>query len=99
MFSSRSYKLLAVFGLLIFSGLACNMPGDDPTPTENSAILYTVAAQTLEAQMTQVASEGVGATQPEATSQPIIKATDTQPAPSKTPIPLSNTPVPTQTQT
>ena len=99
MFLSRSFKLLAVFALVIFATLACNMPENDPTTTEDSAFLYTVAAQTLEAQMTQVARERSEATQPEVTSDPIVKATNTLPAPSKTPIPPSNTPVPTQTQT
>ena len=99
MFSSRNCKLLTVFAFLIISGLACNMPGGEPTPTEDSALLYTVAAQTLEAQMTQAAGAESEATQPAATSQPPAAATNTQPAPSQTPIPLSNTPAPTRTPT
>lgn len=99
MFSSRNSKLLSVFMLLVFAGLACNMPGGEPTPTEDSSFLYTVAAQTLEAQMTLAAGEGSGANQPSATSQPQQVATDTPPAPSQTSIPASNTPAPTRTPT
>ena len=47
MFSPRNYKLLTVFAFLILAGLACNMPGGEPTPTEDWSLIYTVAAQTL----------------------------------------------------
>lgn len=95
MFSPRNYKLLTVFAFLILAGLACNMPGGEPTPTEDSSLMYTVVAQTLEAQMTQAAGDG----RPSATSQPPAKSTHTQPAPSQTPIPPSKTPAPTRTPT
>ncbi len=74
MFSPRNRKLTVLFSLLLLVILACNMPGNDPTPTPNSGALYTVAALTLEAQMTQNAIDNPQMTQPgiqpSATSQP-----------------------------
>lgn len=100
MFLLRSKKLFIVFAFLILAGLACNMPGEEPTPTEDSALLYTIAAQTLEAQMTQALGPESGATQPSVIiTQPPAEATNTHPAPSQTSIPASNTPVPTLTPT
>ena len=95
MFSPRNRKLLVVLMLLFLLSLACNMPGSDPTPTDDPGLLYTVAAQTLEAQMTQNASGDSPPTQPSAptaTSQPPVVVTNTvpptQPQPSNTPTPL-----------
>jgi hypothetical protein len=54
MFLSKRYFLIALV-LVILVQLACNMPRGGGTPTPSGAeILYTAAAQTVEAQLTQV---------------------------------------------
>jgi len=68
------------------------MPGSDPTPTPDPGALYTVAALTLEAQMTQSASGNSQETQP--VIQP--SATSQSPIASNTPQ-FTQTPQPTNT--
>ncbi len=57
MFSPRILKFLAVFVLLLFAMLACNLPNRSPTVSQDSEVVYTVAARTLEEEMTQIALE------------------------------------------
>ncbi|HBX70986.1 MAG TPA: hypothetical protein DEH25_16830 [Chloroflexi bacterium] len=97
MFSPRNRKLLIVFLLLLMVSLACNMPGREATPTPDPGALYTVAAQTLEAQMTQSAANPQ-ATQsvPSPTAQPGMPTNTPQP-PTQTQPPATNTPKPTLT--
>jgi hypothetical protein len=103
MLTPRNAELLLVVLLLFLLTLACNMPGNEPAPTEDPGLVYTVAAQTLEAQLTQ----NPGATLPPATQpgQPAtptatLGAVPTNPpsqatsAPTNTPIPASPTPKP-----
>lgn len=96
MFLSKRYFLIALV-LVILVQLACNMPRGGATPTPSGAeILNTVAAQTVEAQLTLV-------NQPPATAvigpTLILSATSTPggAAPSATTAAPSDTPRPTQT--
>ena len=58
MFSPRTRKGLAIIAFLLFAMLACNFPNNSPTATQDPGLIYTVAAQTLEAEMTQIAIPG-----------------------------------------
>ncbi|MEA3350879.1 MAG: NBR1-Ig-like domain-containing protein [Chloroflexota bacterium] len=102
--SLRNILLFVV--VLAFLG-ACNMPKKAAPNQESSGIIYTVAAQTVQAQMTQSASGEQNTPQPvqtiattavpsDASNPP---PTDTQPAPAPTNTPLpTNTPPPTPTE-
>ena len=91
--------LFTVFILLLLT--ACNFPGVTTPPTAGPDLVYTAAAQTLIAQLTQASagtpivvasptSGGVGATP---TSPVIVLPTNTPLPPTNTPLP-TNTPVP-----
>ena len=98
MFSPRNRKLLLILVISLLAILACNLPGSDPTPTTDPGALYTIAAQTLEAQMTESAGTNPQETQipPSSTSEsPIASNT---PQSTNTPQP-TNTQVPTRTPT
>lgn len=96
MFLSKRYFLIALVAVILVQ-LACNMPRGEGTPTPSGAeILYTAAAQTVEAQLTQV-------NQPPATAVtgptliPSATSTSGGAAPSPTTSTVSETPRPTQT--
>ncbi|MFN2150024.1 MAG: hypothetical protein ACK2T5_00410, partial [Anaerolineales bacterium] len=99
MFSPRNTKLLILFLCLVFAILACNLPEKTLSPTEDSGLVYTVAAQTLEAQMTQIAGDNPIPTQAPPTEQPPTALTNTPSNPTQTPIPATKTPEPTRTAT
>jgi len=101
-------RFVAILTLILVLLSACNYPGRQTTPTQSGAgLLYTAAAQTVAAQLTQVGQPPVtpagqtpvspgGAT---ATTPPLVISSDTPVpstsiAPSATPIPASPTPVP-----
>jgi hypothetical protein len=94
----KPFALVLIFAVLILS--ACNLPSTTEQPTQESPnLIYTAAAQTVVAQLTQAVS---GATQPvpsqpgETPQAPAATPTSTQPAPqpTNTNIPPSETPVP-----
>jgi hypothetical protein len=100
MFSPRNRKLTAVLVSLFFLSLACNMPGRESTPTPDPGALYTVAALTLEALMTQDAGGNPQATQPviaTSTSQIPVAVTNTLSPPTQTSNPPTSTPKPSLT--
>lgn len=82
--STTKLFLLLVIGALALS--ACNLTASEPTPTQVSLeVVYTSAAQTVEAQLT-----GTAAAQPTATFTPSPTQTPTEtptPAATSTPIP------------
>ena len=88
---TSSVKLIIILSLFIFLVSACNMPrGETPTP-DSVALINTIAAQTVEAQLTQFALQGG---EPAQTQEP-AQGEPQQPTSSPTP---SNTPTPTDTQ-
>jgi hypothetical protein len=97
MYVSKRYFLIALV-LVILVQLACNMPRGGSTPTPSGAeILYTAAAQTVEAQLTQVNQPPVTAVA-SATLIPLATSTPGGAAPSPTTgLVPSDTPKPTQT--
>lgn len=78
-----------IIGLLLAASLACNMPGLRPPEVQDPGYIYTAAAQTLEAQRTQVS-------RPPATGGAAIPVTgETPAAPALTPAgPAATTPAP-----
>lgn len=98
MFSPRNCKLLVVVVFLLLAMLACNFPNNNPTPTQDSILVYTEVAQTLEAEVTQMAIEG-SPTPLVPTTQPPAVHTNTPPLPTRTPVHPSNTPAPSPTTT
>lgn len=92
--SIKPSALFIVVMLLLLS--ACNMPIAPASTQEAPDLIYTAAAQTVIAQITQAAP---GVTQPSGTPQ-APSATSTQgqapasPQPTNTPLPPTNTPVP-----
>jgi hypothetical protein len=84
---------LAAIGVLMIA--ACNLPANETPVTDDPALLYTAAAQTVNAQLTQVPV----ATQPvlPTTTQIVQVPTFTLP-PSNTPPPTATTVPPTATQ-
>ena len=88
MYTKRIKILLMFFIVVLLS--ACNMPSSRSSTQEAPGLINTIAAQTVEAQMTSDAS-GVATS----TSQP--SQDSGQDAPTQTPQP-SNTPQPTNTQ-
>ena len=88
----RQVRLIFPVLILLLLALACNFPREGtPTPS-GPELLKTYAAQTIQVQLTLVAT-GV---QPTFTPAP-DQATDTQPGPSPT-TPVAATPSPTSTQ-
>ncbi len=98
----KPFALVLIFSVLVLS--ACNMPNSATPTSESPNLIYTAAAQTVIAQITQIASNVTqpAPTQPGETPQvPASTSTQTQPAqqPTNTPvpptaIPPTNTPVP-----
>jgi len=99
MFSPRNIKLLVILLCLAFAILACNLPEKAPSPTDDPGLVYTVAAQTLEAQMTQIAGDNPIPTQAPPTEQPPIAVTNTSSSPTETPVLATKTSNPTRTAT
>ena len=98
MFSQRYGKLIAVLVCVFFSLLACNFPKTSPEATQDPDLVFTVAAHTLEAEMTRIVVEG-SPTPPVVTTQPAAKATDTPSLSTQTPGLKSPTPTPSLTAT
>lgn len=89
---ARLFRLV-VLSLLL--GLAaCNLPATNPTPTSNPEIIFTAAAQTVEAQLTQSAMLNLPSSTPAPTDTPAAEAPTSTPA-----IPPSPTPIPSATFT
>lgn len=97
------HKRLAICGLMILalSLGACNMPSGQPTES-GADLIYTAAAQTVQAQLTQVSEPpataaptptGMAAETPQAPPSPTLSQA-TAPAPTATSVPPSPTPVP-----
>jgi len=98
MFSPRNCKLLVVVVFFLLAMLACNFPNNNPTPTQDSILVYTEVAQTLEAEVTQMAIEGSPMPLVPTTQPPAVH-TNTPPLPTRTPVHPSNTPAPSPTTT
>ncbi len=95
MFAKRA-RLISFFAVILLLLTACNFPGTTNQPTISPNLIYTAAAQTLAAQQTQ-AAQGTPIILPSATSS---AATPTSPVvlvPTNTPLPPTNTPLPTNT--
>jgi len=89
-FRKYRWNILVLAAFILAS---CNLPGK-ATPTQLVPdVLYTAAAQTVEAQLTQAAS-GTQIVLPSLTQ---IPGTPTSPAPTNTPLPPTWTPLPTAT--
>ncbi|HIE57695.1 MAG TPA: hypothetical protein EYP88_05640 [Anaerolineales bacterium] len=95
MLSSRKIKLLMLASSLFLLTLACNMPGREAAPTEDPGAVYTVAAQTLEAQLTQVPGETILPPPPTASATPPSPAPPTNPPPTTAPPDTAIPPTPT----
>ena len=105
---TNNKRLFILLALAVFVLGACNLPNGNQTPTEGPGALYTAAAQTVAAQLTQAvggqppAGDGTPVpSQPVNTTQPPA-ATPTQPAPAtaaptNSPLPPTATPPPTAT--
>lgn len=108
----KNKPFIIIFGLILVVAmvqLACNLPEDD-TPTEDSpGLIHTIAAQTVEAQLTEQAS-GQQPTQSGQVTEPTVisptaaptntpggNPTSTQAAATNTPA-AGNSPTPTSTQ-
>ena len=98
MFAKRARLILFFAGALLLL-TACNFPGNTSQPTLSPDLIYTAAAQTLTAQQTQ-AAEGTPISLPSptlpattATSPVVVVATNTPLPPTNTPVP-TNTPIP-----
>jgi hypothetical protein len=101
--SHRRYRLLAFVLMVLLPMLACNMPGyGSRTPTASQAdLIYTAAAETVQAQLTQVSqppATPIGGTPGFPTLVPTfpLPATNTlaPQAPTATRVPPTPTPVP-----
>jgi hypothetical protein len=99
-------RLLILIFLLLLPALACNMPRGTPTPSE-ADLIYTAAAETVAAQLTQVSqppATAVGGTPgfqtsvptfpPPATFPPSATSPSPQPSATATRVPASPTPIP-----
>lgn len=99
-------RLLILVFLLLLPALACNMPRGTPTPSE-ADLIYTAAAETVAAQLTQVSqppATAVGSTPgfqtsvptfpPPATPLPSATSPLPQPSATATRVPVSPTPIP-----
>ncbi|MFN2233680.1 MAG: hypothetical protein ACK2U1_05590, partial [Anaerolineales bacterium] len=58
MFTLRYWRVLVIAAFLLSAVLGCNFPTNNPTATQDTGLIYTVSAQTLEAEMTQIVIEG-----------------------------------------
>lgn len=96
MFSTRTWKGLAIIAFLLLAMLACNFPNNSPTVTQDPGLIYTVAAQTLEAEMTQIAIPGSQTPTALLTQSPAV-GTNTPSPPTQTPILPTDTPAPSLT--
>ena len=95
MFAKRVSFIIFFAGALLLL-TACNFPGSTGQPTISPDLIYTAAAQTLTAQQTQ-AAQGTPIIMPSPT---LPAATSTSPVvivPTNTPLPPTNTPLPTNT--
>jgi hypothetical protein len=103
--TSGNRFLILVF-LLVLPVLACNMPRGTPTPSE-ADMIYTAAAETVAAQLTQVSQPpataamgtpgiqtSVATFPPPPTSPPSASATLPLPSATPTRVPASPTPIP-----
>ncbi|MBU1661015.1 MAG: hypothetical protein KKD28_06035 [Chloroflexi bacterium] len=102
---SRKINVILVLFILLLS--ACNMPSDTAPTQQDTGLIHTIAAQTVEAQMTQAAS-GEQPPLPEQPTQTPDQQEPTQtllptntptapPPPPPPPPPPTNTPLPTPT--
>lgn len=82
---SKIWRAFAMLALLALP--ACNLPAMGATPTLDPGAIFTAAAQTVEAQLTQSAL----------INPPT--ATETPPPPTDTPLAATDTPLPTATNT
>jgi hypothetical protein len=98
MFSPRNRKFLAVVALLLLAMLACNLPDSSPTATQDPGLVYTVAARTVEAEITQITLEGSPTPTP-STTQPPAAVTKMPPPPTRTSVLPTHTPAPSPTAT
>jgi hypothetical protein len=102
---SPKHFWLSFFTVLVVASLAlaaCNMPAGNAPVTSEPALIYTAAAQTVSAQLTQSANTipatpTTAAGQAPTATQPALAPTNTQappPAPTHTPVPPTATSVP-----
>ncbi|MBT3390380.1 MAG: hypothetical protein HN413_08215 [Chloroflexi bacterium] len=92
-------KWIFIIIALLLTLSACNMPAPTPTIEQSAGAIHTVAAQTVEAQMTQVANQPqANPTQGEQAAAPTMPPpTATIAIPTNTPVPPTNAPPPTAT--
>ncbi len=88
------YTLLGVILVLTLVQLACNMPDNTPPTQESPGLIHTIAAQTVEAQLTQQAggllpTQSVSTPMATSTQVPGANPTDDQDSPTNTPAPTS----------
>ena len=86
-------SILALLGSLIL--VSCNMPRKGTSTPSEANLIYTAAAETVAAQLTQVGQAGSPAPQtPATTSAPTLTLTNTSLPPTTTPVPPTQTPIP-----
>ena len=88
---SRNLLIVAIAPMMIVLS-ACNMPAQSTPPEQGPGTIHTVAAQTVEAQMTQAANIVQQAASQEAPAD--AQLTDTPPPPTDAPLPPTATSVP-----
>jgi hypothetical protein len=98
MFTWRTWKSLAIIVFLMVALLACNFPKNSLTATQDNGLIYTVSAQTLEAEMTRIAIVEPPSSPVLPTLPPAVE-TNTPPAQTQTPVPSTDTPAPSPTAT
>lgn len=91
--NSGQSRLIILFVLLVLLLSACNMPARGTPTASGAGLVYTAAAQTVQAQLTQI-GQPPGTAVGFPTSPP---ATPQLPSLTPTPIPPSPTPLPTAT--
>ncbi|MEW6718067.1 MAG: NBR1-Ig-like domain-containing protein [Chloroflexota bacterium] len=92
------FKYIKLINLFILLGLvvtACNLPGYSRTPTPGPNLAQTIAAQTVEARLTEIAASS-GGPPPPTTQAPQVPPTNTLPPMLPT---FTNSPMPTNTPT
>ncbi|HSB66428.1 MAG TPA: NBR1-Ig-like domain-containing protein [Anaerolineales bacterium] len=95
MFAKRASLILFFAGALLLL-TACNFPGSTNQPTISPDLIYTAAAQTLTAQQTQ-AAQGTPIVIPSSTVPATTATSPVVIVPTNTPLPPTNTPLPTNT--